>query len=393
MSQPATAVRFTFDLPTSIRFGAGEVRGVGAELAGLGVRRPLLVGDEGVERAGLLHSVRGHLAGHVESWTTFSDVPPNPPVACVDRGRQAYLDGGCDGLLAVGGGSVIDACKAIGLLATHPGPLQRYEAGAVPLERAIPPMVAVPTTAGTGSEVGWAAVITDAARVWKMSIGDPRLAPRVAILDPALTLTCPPAVTAASGMDALTHAVECYVCRGAGFLSDGLALHAAGTIGRWLRRAVERPGDLEARSRMLAASVEAGIAMYNGGLGVAHALSHPLTAHHGIPHGVANAALLPYVVQFNLDTAGPRYGEVATALAGAPAPAAELPRLLRRLAAGLGLPSLRSAGVPRAELGALAAEALGNPDDLVSINPRRATHADLVGVCEAAWSDALAESA
>lgn len=380
---------FSFELPTRIRFGIGEIACVGEEAAALGIRRPLIVSDEGVERAGALDAVRGHLQEHVERCSTFTAVPPNPPLECVDGGRAAYVDGGCDGLIAVGGGSVLDACKAIGLLATHPGPLGRYEAGAVPMERPIPPMISVPTTAGTGSEIGWAAVITDRRRVWKMSIGDLHLAPRLAVLDPELTLTCPRSVTAASGMDALTHAVECYVCRGAGFLSDGLALHAAATIARELPRVIERSDDLAARSRMLMASVEAGVAMYNGGLGIAHALSHPLTAHYGVPHGVANATLLPYVIQFNLEHAGPRYADVAAALAGDPAPAASAPRLVRDLAAHLGIPTLREAKVPRDELPALAAEAIDNPDDLVSINPRPATREDLAAVYDAAWEDAL----
>ena len=224
------------EVPTRLVHGAGAIAHLGETLHGLGVAHPMLVTDPGVAAAGLADRALEHLADAV----VFDHVRPNPDIALVDEGARLYAESGCDGLVAVGGGSSMDTAKSIGVVARHGGSIADYEWGHEPIVHRIPPLVAIPTTAGTGSEVTLWAVITDHERKIKFNVGGtPLIGPHVALIDPELMLGLPPAVTAATGMDALSHAIECYTCDYHQPFNDAVALHAIELVGRWLRRAVE----------------------------------------------------------------------------------------------------------------------------------------------------------
>ncbi|MBM4048412.1 MAG: iron-containing alcohol dehydrogenase, partial [Planctomycetes bacterium] len=280
----------------------------------------------------------------------------------------------------------LDAAKGIALMATHGGKIQDYDAAVRGWEKVkptIPPLIAIPTTAGTGSEMSAAAIITDTSRNVKMIVASPFLKPRVAILDPELTLAMPPSLTAATGMDALTHAVEAYVAADYHPFGDALAIGAVELIGKSLRRAYANGQDVAARTDMLLASAMAGAAMGYKGLGASHALAHQLTPEAGIPHGIANAILLPHVMRFNLPVAAAKFARVAASLGADThgkdqAQAAEMAlEGVTRLCGDLGLPkTLTQAGAKRESIERMAQNALH--DRCRKNNPRPCIKADLV---------------
>ena len=379
---------FTFQAPTSITFGVGSASRLGQIVASLG-RSPLVVTDPGVAAAGILQKVLDSLAPAVASVETFSQVEPNPSIETVDRAVAAYRRGRCDCLVACGGGSAMDVAKMAAVLVTHGGGVMDYEGmGKVPGPTV--PVVCVPTTAGTGSEVTQFAVITDRARPFKMTVGSPHLVPAAAVCDPSLTLSLPQALTAATGMDALTHGIECYVNTATNPLAKTLALEAIRLVGRYLRTAYATGQHLEARYHMLLASTMAAMAFTRTRLGNVHAMSHPLGARFDVPHGVANAVLLPYVMEWNLIAGMETYPRIAEALgeptAGLPLRrAAEVAvQAVRRLAADVGIPErLRDLGVTRDAIPALAEDAMKSGNVLV--NPRLTRTEDMVHLFERAF--------
>jgi choline dehydrogenase len=298
-------------VPTRIVHGPGAVVGVAEELATLGVSRPMLVTDPGVAAAGLVERVTPQLDGAV----MFDDVRPNPDIELVDRGAEAYRDAGCDGLVALGGGSSMDAAKAIGVVARHGGSIASYEWGRDPIEHRIPPLVAIPTTAGTGSEVTLWAVLTDHERQIKFNVGGtPLIGAHVALIDPELMLGLPPSVTAATGMDAVSHAIECYTCDYHQPFSDAVALHAIELVGRWLRVAVADGANLEARTLMAHAAMLGGMAYGTESAGAAHAMSQSAGGVHDCPHGALTARALGPVCEYNVPAAPERYARIAQGL-------------------------------------------------------------------------------
>ena len=245
------------EVPTRLVHGPGAVARLGELVGELGVTRPMLVTDPGVTAAGLTERALEHLDDAV----VFGDVRPNPDIALVDRGAELYASEECDGLVALGGGSSMDTAKSIGVVARHGGSILRYEWGNDPIEQRIPPLVAIPTTAGTGSEVTIWAVITDHDRKIKFNVGGtPLIGPHVALIDPELMVGLPAAVTAATGMDALSHAIECYTCDYHQPFNDAVALHAMELVAEWLRIAVEDGSNLEARTQMAHAATLGGMA-------------------------------------------------------------------------------------------------------------------------------------
>ncbi len=370
-------VRWAF--PTQIVFGAGAVKDTGAELARLGVRRALVVTDGGVKKAGLVDPVLGSLGAAGVAAAVYDGVAGNPLEKHVDDGAAAYRAHRADGLVAVGGGSSMDVAKLVALRAEHDRPLGDYDdakGGDALVTGAVPPIVAIPTTAGTGSEVGRSGVVTLDATGRKTVIFSPKFMPRAAILDPEMTRSMPPFITAATGYDALTHCVEAYVSKGDHPLADAIALGGIRLVGRSLLRAVEEGGDLEARGDMLKAAMMGAVA-FQKGLGACHSLAHPLSSVCGLHHGLANALCLPAVVRFNLAGGGDiadRYAVVARELTrGASADAAAS---LAELRAAIGLPDgLKAAGVDEAKLDKLADEAIA--DACHTLNPRPCTRADL----------------
>ncbi len=410
-----------FLLPTRVVFGDGCSRAAGEHAAGLGARRALLVTDAGVREAGAAEGVADALGRAGLDVTVFDRVDPNPRVASVRAGVDVAREAGCDVLVAVGGGSVIDTAKAIGLVLTNGGDVVDYDFTLDeprPIERPSTPLVAVPTTAGTGSEVTFWAVVTDPERQEKLGVGGPLMAPAVALVDPELTLTLPPGPTAFTGLDALTHAVEALVATNAGPLSDLCARRAVALAAASLRRAVADGGDRAARRDMALASLLAGAAFTNADVGAVHCIAEVVGGLYDLPHGLVCALYLPPVVEFSAAAAPERYAAVAAALgaAGAAGDAARAPSetadgartpsetvvaaraaaggadaeraaalvapALRRLARDLGVPTAAAAGVRAADherIAARCAETIGE-----YAVPRMLTGDDFLAVLRAA---------
>lgn len=384
---PATG-RFTKYLVPEVVFGWGALSEAGHAARRLGARRPFVVTDEGLVAAGWWAELEGHLREAGLASTVWQGMTPNPKDHEVAAGAVRYLESGCDVVVGLGGGSVIDAAKAVAVVATNGGAILDYE-GVDRVSAAIPPTVMCPTTAGTGADVSQFAVITDTRRRLKATLIGRALVPDISVTDPRLLTTMPEDLAAATGLDALTHGIEAYVSRAAGPLTDVHALHSIGLIASWLRRSLARPDDAAARTAMAQASLEAGLAFTNAILGATHAMSHQVGGLLDLPHGVVNGVLLPHVMRFNARTAPDRFVPIAAALgvdtAGLPAEvaAARAADTVRRLAADLGCPSsLGSLGVTAADVETLAATTLG--DACLSTNPRDADEDDIAALFRAA---------
>ncbi len=362
----------TFSFPTSILFGPGAVAQLPQQLAQGGVKRPLLVTDAGLARTPVFSRVQGLLPGV----PVFAEVEPNPTEKNVLDGVAAYRSGGCDAIVAVGGGSPLDAAKAIRLKATHTLDLAEYDDlldGANRITADVPPFIAIATTSGTGSEVSRSTVITIAKTNRKTVIFSPHLIPTLAIGDPDLTLDLPPRVTAGTGMDAFTHNVEAYISKGYHPICDAVARAGAKLAWDNLPRVMANPHDLDARGNMMMASMMGAIA-FQKGLGATHSLAHPLSSDCGMHHGTANAVLLPFVLEFNESVARERLTELARDFGGDGAAAC-----VRDLNARIGIPPrLRDYGVAEAMLPSLADKAI--QDGCHQLNPRPCTREDLLSL-------------
>ncbi len=294
--------RANWNYPTSIRFGAGRIEELPSVCRELGMQRPLLVTDPGLAALPIVAAavVRNQAAGIATG--SFSNIRANPVGANIEEGVAAYSAGGHDGVIAFGGGSALDAGKVIAFMSGQTRPLWDFEDKEDWWSRADPagiaPVIAVPTTAGTGSEVGRAGVILDEAQQAKRIIFHPKMMPAAVISDPELTVGLPPHITAATGMDALSHCLEAYCAPGFHPMADGIAAQGIKLIREWLPRAVEEGSDLEARGQMLVAA-SMGATAFQKGLGGMHALSHPIGAIYNTHHGLTNAVLMPYVLAYN----------------------------------------------------------------------------------------------
>jgi choline dehydrogenase len=375
------------ELPTRLVHGPGALARLREALAVLDVRRPLLVTDPGVTAAGLA----GRALEHLDDPVLFDQVRPNPDVVLVDEAAEAYLESGCDGLVALGGGSSIDTAKAIGVVATHGGSILRYEWGHDPIDRRVPPLVAIPTTAGTGSEVTLWAVITDHDRKIKFNVGGtPLIGPHVALVDPELTLGLPPAVTAATGMDALSHAIECYTCDFHQPFNDAVALLAIELVGRWLRVAVANGSSLEARTHMAHAATLGGMAYGTESAGAAHAMSQSAGGVHDCPHGALTARVLGPVCEYNAPASPERYARIALGLGVDTSGMEPLEAALAgveevyRLTEGVGIPTMAELGFAEDEIPLLARIACEDPQTVG--NPRELDVADYEEIYRSAFS-------
>mgnify|MGYP001818858839 CR=1 FL=1 len=298
----------TFDFPTSIRFGVGARFEVAAHLAEHGVSRPLVVTDRGVAELEFHRELLDSLSGAALSPASFSEVWGNPVSSQVKAGVAAYRAHDADGIVGLGGGAALDVAKAVALMATHPGELFDYEdemPGARPIEDRIPWFVAIPTTAGTGSEVGRSAVIADDDTHVKKIIYSPHLLARVVFADPELTVGLPPHITAATGLDALTHNVEAYLAKGFNPLCDGIAVEGARLCAANLAAATADGSDIEARSAMLVASMMGAVA-FQKGLGLVHSCAHALGTAADLHHGLANGLMIDHALRFNLEASADR---------------------------------------------------------------------------------------
>ena len=295
---------FVYFGPTKVVFGAGTARDCEVEMAGLGCRRALVVTDPGVMKAGLVEGVLKALGDKCVG--LFSDVPQDTGVGVVNRAAAFAREKGADCVVSVGGGSVIDTGKMVCILLTEGGGIENFE-GIQLLTRPQTPHIVIPTTAGTGSEVTCMAVILDERKGQKILSVEYFNAPRIAILDPVMTAKLPPLLTASTGMDALTHAVEALQSVQREPIADGLAMHAIRLIYRYLPVCTENGEDLAARGQVQLAATMAGWAFGNAMVGLVHAMAHSLGAVARVPHGIANGILLPHVMAFNLDDAAEDY--------------------------------------------------------------------------------------
>jgi len=375
--------------PTRIVHGRGAIRELPQELERVSAHDVLVVTDKGILQAGLLGPIAALLDQAGIRHSVFSDFDANPTDANALRGIEAYRAAGADAIVAVGGGASLDMGKAIRLLVHHQPPLLRYDdakGGDKLITERQPPFIAVPTTAGTGSEVGRSTVLVIDGT--KVVIFSPYLLANAAILDPELTVGLPPFVTAATGMDALTHNLEAYVAKGDHPLADAIALDGLRRIGKHLARAVKNGKDLEAREQMLLGSAFGAIA-FQKGLGAAHSMAHALTPVAGTHHGLANSLVLPNVIEFNRTAAEERLATAATALGADPRMSASerahaCASIVDDLRAGCGLPrKLGQAGVKREMLPRIVEKALA--DACHQSNPRLCTKEDFARILEEAF--------
>lgn len=384
--------RFEFNTVPRIINGAGTALQLADECRRLGVTRPLLVTDPGLVAIGLVQPVAAALADAGLPPLLFDQVREDPPEATVLAATELARNGDVDGVIAVGGGSSMDVAKVVAVLLGGTQSLpELYGVGQVAGSRL--PLVLVPTTAGTGSEVTPVAVITTG-ETTKAGISSPVLLPDVAVLDAALTLGLPPAVTAMTGVDAMVHAIEAYTSRHKkNPLSDNLAINALRLLSRNIRTAVREGGNQQAREAMLLGACLAGQAFANAPVAAVHALAYPLGGHYHIPHGLSNSLVLPSVLTFNAPSAHAQYAELAEVVLGEPltgsdeAKTALLIFALRELIEDVMLPAtLRQAGVKAADLEMLAKDAMLQQRLLVN-NPREITYADALGIYRTAYGE------
>jgi alcohol dehydrogenase class IV len=371
--------------PRLMAVGGGAMAELPAMLRRLGLNRPLVVTDPYIASCGILDRATALLDDAQIRWSVFSDTVPDPTTTVVETGTRLLAQGGFDSLIAVGGGSSIDTAKAMSVLTANGGQMRDYK---VPAEipKTGPPLVAIPTTAGTGSEVTRFTVITDSETDEKMLIAGLACCPLAAIVDYELTLSMPPRLTADTGLDSLTHAIEAYVSRRANPFTDGLAKNAMGLIARHIRTACAEPDNRPAREAMMLGATTAGMAFSNASVCLVHGMSRPIGAFFHVPHGLSNAMLLPEITAFSVPAALERYADCARAMGiaddseGSQAAVARLLDELRRLNDDLQVPTPRAWGIDAARyeklLPVMASQALGSGSP--ANNPRIPTSDQII---------------
>jgi alcohol dehydrogenase class IV len=377
---------YRFSFPTLIHFGPGVRAQLGEFLKGQGVKRPLLVTDRGVAALPMHEEILGLLKKSGLQAASFSGIWGNPVKSQVTAGVEAYRAHQADGIVGLGGGAALDVAKAIALMVNHPGDLFDYEddkPGARPVDGVIPYWVALPTTSGTGSEVGRSSVVSDDVTHLKKIIFDPKLLARAVFADPELTLQLPAKVTAATGMDALTHCVESYLAKGYHPICDGIALEGLRQSALYLKRAVEKPGDIEARSGMMMSSMMGAIA-FQKGLGVTHSCAHALGTVTDMHHGLANGVMIDHALKINLGAVPERFAAMAGAIGLKDPTGAGFLAWLGSLKAEIGIPArLGGAGVGRDKLEKLVDVAVA--DVCHGNNPRPVSREDFTRIFQEAF--------
>lgn len=369
-----------FKTPTEITYGPNSLKEVKNIIDKQGFKNALIVTDPGISKTGLTDELIKHVK-HI-NYDIYYECKPNPTVKNCNDALEKLKAINADVVIAVGGGSSIDVAKAVALLATNGGKIESYE-GIDTFENDLLPLIAIPTTAGTASEVTSFTVITDEEREYKFTIGGVKISPKWAVVDPVLTLTLPPSVTAATGLDALVHAIESYTSKMANPITKALAREAIRKISRNLRQAVYNGDTLKYRDEMLMGSLLAGLAFNNTRLGNCHALSHPISAIYGVPHGVANAVLIPHVMEFNMMAVPELFADIALDMGEnlegltMMEKAQKAVDAVRRLAKDVGIPeTFESFGIDEQNIKKMTEDALlsGN----IKVNPRITTYDDVV---------------
>lgn len=384
---PARGKLEKFLIPETI-YGVGSLAEVGDAVRRSGGSRALVVSDPGVMAAGWVEQALPYLRSAGLSYRIWSDLTPNPKDREVEAGFEQYQENGCDVLVAIGGGSCIDAAKAIAVLSGNGGRILDYE-GIDAVTKPIPPMVMVPSTGGSGADISQFCVITDTTRRLKATIAGRALVPDISVTDPTLLTTMPPDLSAHTALDALSHGIEAYVSKAASFLSDAHALAAIRGVLDHLLPTIDDPTDVRAREGIARASLQAGLAFTNALLGATHAIAHQIGGYLDLPHGLLNAILLPHVMRFNAETHPDRFVGVARAMGVTTA------RLLPREAADAAIQTvqalrekldvpygLHKIGVRSSDIGRFAENALN--DVYITTNPRVVTKEDVERICLAA---------
>ena len=377
-----------FFIPSVSLFGPGCVKEVGSKAKDLGAKKALIVTDQGLNKAGVPDIIIKHLSEKGIDSYVFAGAEPNPTDKNVHDGVTAYQDNGCDFIISLGGGSSHDCAKGIGLVTAGGGHIRDYE-GIDKSKVPMTPLIAINTTAGTASEMTRFCIITNTDTHVKMAIVDWRCTPLIAIDDPRLMTSKPASLTAATGMDALTHAVEAYVSTAANPITDACAEKAIRMIQQWLRQAVANGENIEAREAMSYAQYLAGMAFNNASLGYVHAMAHQLGGFYNLPHGVCNAILLPHVCEFNLISTPERYADIAEfmgidikGMTREEAGKAGI-NAIRELSQSIGIPKgLTELGVKQEDLAIMATYAQN--DACMLTNPRKANHEQVVAIFAAA---------
>ncbi|CAG0984745.1 alcohol dehydrogenase [Geobacteraceae bacterium] len=379
---------FGFFIPTVTLMGVGSSKETGAQVKALGAKKALLVTDKGISAMGMADQIKQQVEAAGVAVVIFDGAEPNPTDTNVHDGVKVYQENGCDAIISLGGGSSHDCAKGVGLVMGNGGNIRDFE-GVNKSTRPMPPFVAINTTAGTASEMTRFCIITNTDTHVKMAIVDWRCTPNIAINDPVLMLGKPAPLTAATGMDALTHAVEAYVSTIATPITDACALQAIKLIAEYLSPAVANGDNLEARDRMAYAEYLAGMAFNNASLGYVHSMAHQLGGFYNLPHGVCNAILLPAVCEFNTIACPKRFADIAVALGediSGLAPmdaAAKAIAAIRKLSAAIGIPAgLKELNVKEEDLKVMAENAKKDACQLT--NPRKATLDQVVGIFKAA---------
>lgn len=389
---------YEFFCPVKVIAGHAALEHIPYELASLGVKRPMIITDKGVRTNNLLAPLEAAFEStDIEIGFVFDDVPPDSSLETVRAVAQAYRTNNCDAIIAVGGGSVIDTAKATNILVTEGGDDLTKYSGAHNLPRPLKPFFVIPTTSGTGSEVTMVAVVSDNQKHVKLAFASNYLMPNAAILDPRMTQTLPPHLTAMTAMDAMTHAVEAYTCMAANPISDAYATAAIKKVSNSLFTVLDNPTDAQGRLELAQASTMAGIAFSNSMVGIVHSLGHALGSIAHLPHGLCMNLFLPYVLEYNKDVNGDKIAELLLPLAGpdiyAQTPAnqradkviATLNTMRDRLYALTKLPrTLSETGkISKEQLDEVAEKALN--DGSIIYNPKEATFKDLKSILEKAW--------
>lgn len=377
---------YDFLMPPVNLLGPGTAKETGKRCKLLGGKKALIVTDDGMMDLGIVDEIKDNIEKEGVETVVFKDVEPNPKDKDVEAGLKVYNEENCDIIVTLGGGSVHDCGKGIGIMVSHPGKIADY-AGIETLTDALPPIVSINTTAGTASEVTRHCVITNTDTDVKFVVVSWRNLPSVSINDPELMMSKPPALTAATGMDALTHALETYVSLGANPVTDAQASQSMKLVAKWLRQAVYNGQDLAARENMAYASLLAGMAFNNGGLGYVHAMAHQLGGIYDMPHGVANAVLLPHVERFNLSAVPERFADIAEFMGenisgmSMRAAAEKAIEAIEQLSKDIGIPSgLKELNVDSKDFDTMAESAL--QDGNAFTNPIQGTKEDVIKIFE-----------
>ena len=372
---------FRFKVPQNIEFGVGSLKKLPEILNESKSEHVFLISDEGLAKLGVVKKVQDIVEADGLKCTTYLGVVPNPTVDVVNESTKCYKESGATSIIALGGGSSMDVAKSTGVLATYGGKITDYE-GLYKVPGPIVPIIAIPTTAGTGSEVTASAVVTDEERNYKMSVISYEMLPKYAVLDPQLIMTAPASIAASCGVDALIHALEAYVSNFASPFTDAMAEKAMELIGANIRRFVANRQDEEAACAMMTGSTFAGMAFAWAKLGNVHAMSHPVSAYFHVPHGVANAVLLPTVIEYNALSDHGRYEKIYNFIREKKEPAKDFkPQMLideiKKLNADLGIPqSLSEVGVTEDKIEAMAKDAVVHPNVLA--NPRQTNLKEMI---------------